>query len=158
MSNTVMSDKITTISKALLVAQKNMGAAKKDAKNPFFKSSYADLNAVREASHPALNAEGISVLQPIVQKDTKSYVRTLLLHESGEYIGSDTEVICSKPNDPQAQGSAISYARRYGLQTLLSLGAEDDDGEKAMSRTESKGTNGKTKTETKPSLVSSGWE
>lgn len=125
---------IGKISQALLKAQRKMGNAVKDAKNPYYKSSYADLNSVREASHPALNEEGISVLQPMVQKDGRSYVRTLLLHESGEWLASDTEVVASKANDPQAQGSAISYARRYGLQSFLSLGAEDDDGEKAMAR------------------------
>lgn len=131
----VMSNTITKISAALLKAQAKMGAAVKDSKNPFFRSSYADLNSIREASHPSLNDAGITVLQPIVQKDGKSFVRTLLLHESGEYLGSDTEVVTAKQNDPQAYGSAISYARRYGLQAFISLGAEDDDGEKAMSRT-----------------------
>lgn len=130
-----MSSNIGAITKALLASQKQMGNAVKDAKNPYFKSSYADLNAVREACTPALNANDIVVTQPLIQKDGKSYLRTLLLHTSGEYLGSDVEVVCSKQNDPQAQGSAISYARRYGLQSLVSLGAADDDGEGAMGRT-----------------------
>lgn len=74
------------------------------------------------------------MLQPTVHIEGKSFVRTLLLHESGEFLGSDTEIVCAKQNDPQALGSAISYARRYGLQALLGLAAEDDDGEKAMVR------------------------
>lgn len=134
MSQTIMSPSIAIIAPALLKAQSAMGNAVKDAKNPFFKSKYADLNAVREASHPALNDNKIFVLQPMVQKEGKTYVRTLLVHESGEYIGSDTEVVTAKPNDPQAAGSAISYARRYGLQALVSLGAEDDDAESNMHR------------------------
>lgn len=134
--NMIKSDTITKIAIALLKAQRNMTNAVKDSKNPFFKSNYADLNAVREASHGALNTEGIVVLQPVVQNEQgKSFVRTLLLHESGEYLGSDTEIVCAKQNDPQALGSAITYARRYGLQAMVSLGAEDDDGEKAMGRT-----------------------
>lgn len=134
--NMIKSDTITKIAVALLKAQRNMTNAVKDSKNPFFKSNYADLNAVREASHGSLNAEGIVVLQPVVQNELgKSFVRTLLLHESGEYLGSDTEIVCAKQNDPQALGSAITYARRYGLQAMVSLGAEDDDGEKAMGRT-----------------------
>lgn len=149
---TVMSQSIKTIAGALLRAQRNMGAALKDAKNPFFKSKYADLNAVREASHPALNAEGIVVLQPIVQNAFgRSFVRTLLLHESGEFIASDTEVVASKQNDPQAYGSAVSYARRYGLQSLVSLGAEDDDAERAMPRNTTSTT--ATTPATKPTLV-----
>lgn len=125
---------IGKIAVALLQAQKNMGAAVKDAKNPFFKSKFADLNAVREASHPALNAAGITVLQPTGSNEHGMFVSTLLLHESGEFISSETAIICAKQNDPQALGSAISYARRYGLQSLVSLGSQDDDGEGAMNR------------------------
>lgn len=130
----VMSPTITKISEALLKAQRTMGGATKGSKNPFFKSSYADLNSLREACIPDLNTNGIAILQPIIQKDGKTFVRTLLLHETGEFIGSDTEVIVAKQNDPQAHGSGISYARRYGLQALVFLAAEDDDGEKAMGR------------------------
>ena len=134
MIETVMSQQIDKLAPALLKAQTEMSNAVKDSKNPFFKSKYADLNAIREAAHPSLNSNEIIVLQPMIQKDGKSYVRTLLMHSSGQYIGSDTEVVCSKPNDPQAYGSAVSYARRYGLQALVSLGAEDNDAEEAMGR------------------------
>ena len=120
------------IATALIDAQKEMGNAIKDAKNPFFKSSYADLNSVREACMPALNRHGIAVLQPTIHIDGKNFVKTLLLHESGEYIESFTEIIYNKVNDAQAQGSGISYARRYGLQSLVCIGAEDDDGNKAV--------------------------
>lgn len=133
-----MSTSIVNISKALLEAQKQMGAVLKDSRNPFFKSNYATLNAVREASNPQLNAAGISVLQPTVHLEGKSFVRTLLLHESGEYLGSDTEIVCAKVNDPQATGSAISYARRYGLSSMLGLSAADDDGEAAVDRSPKK--------------------
>lgn len=123
------------ISTALLAAQTAMQNAVKSGNNPYFKSKYADLNSVREACQPLLNANGIVILQPTVQKEGKSYVRTLLVHAaSGEWISSDTEIIAAKANDPQAAGSGLTYARRYGLQALVSLGADDDDGEKAMSR------------------------
>jgi len=120
------------IAKALVAAQKEMGNAKKDSVNPFFKSKYADLNSVREACMPALNNHGIAVLQPHIHIDGKNFVKTLLLHESGEYIECLTEIIYNKINDAQAQGSGISYARRYGLQSLINIGAEDDDGNKAV--------------------------
>jgi hypothetical protein len=116
------------IAKALLEAQKQMGMATKDSKNPFFKSNYADLNSIREACMPALNENGIVLLQPIVSIDGKNYVKTMLLHESGESIEGFTEIIYSKQNDAQAQGSGITYARRYGMQSLINVGAEDDDG------------------------------
>jgi hypothetical protein len=119
------------ISKALLEAQKEMGNAIKDSSNPFFKSKYADLNSIREACMPVLNKHGIVVLQPIVHIEGKNFVKTVLLHESGEQLDSLIEIIYSKPNDAQAQGSGITYARRYGLQSFVNVGADDDDGNKA---------------------------
>lgn len=130
----LMSGNITNISGAILTAQRSMGEAKKDSTNPYFRSSYADLNSIREVALPALNAAGISVLQPTVSIDGRNYVRTLLIHESGEWLASDTEIVAAKANDPQAYGSGISYARRYGLQSMLNIGAVDDDGERAMVR------------------------
>jgi hypothetical protein len=132
------SESISKLAPAILKAQKSMGNAIKDSKNPFFKSSYADLNAVREACMPALNDNGISVLQTTLNVDNRAYVRTTLLHESGEFISSDTEILTSKANDAQGYGSGISYARRYGLQALVCLGSADDDGEGAMGRTPTK--------------------
>jgi hypothetical protein len=128
-----MSESILKLAPALLAAQKSMGNATKDSKNPFFKSSYADLNAVREVAIPALNAQGITILQPTVVVGGKNYVNTLLLHESGEYMGSLTEIKNTK-GDAQGEGSGISYSRRYGLQSFLNIGAVDDDGEKSMAR------------------------
>lgn len=128
------SSAIQKIVPALLKSQLSMGDASKDAKNPYYKSSYADLNAVREAVMPALATNNIGVFQPTITLNGAMFVRTLLLHESGEYISSDTAIVVAKQNDPQALGSAISYARRYGLQSLMNCGAVDDDGEKAMVR------------------------
>lgn len=125
------------IAKALLEAQKEMGNAIKDSKNPFFKSTYADLNSIREACMPSLNKHGIVVLQPIVHIEGKNFVKTVLLHESGETFDSLTEIVYSKNNDAQAQGSGITYARRYGLQSIINVGAEDDDGNSASAKTES---------------------
>lgn len=119
------------IATAFLKAQSEMSNPVKGSNNPFFKSKYADLNAVREATIPILNAHGISVLQPMVTVDGKNYIKTVLLHESGETIESLTEIIYAKQNDAQAQGSGITYARRYGLQSLVCVGADDDDGNKA---------------------------
>jgi hypothetical protein len=116
------------IAKALIKAQSEMSDAKKNAKNPFLKNSYADLNAIREAVIPTLNENKIAVLQPMLEINGEMYVKTLLLHESGETIESITKVVVSKQNDAQSQGSGLTYARRYGLQSLLCVGAVDDDG------------------------------
>jgi len=119
------------IAGAFILAQQEMAYAKKDSENPFFRNRYADLNSIREACLPALNKHKIAVLQPTVQIEGKNFVKTVLLHESGESVESFTEILFAKQNDPQAQGSGITYARRYGLQSLICVGADDDDGNKA---------------------------
>ena len=119
------------IATALVKAQKEMTTPKKDAVNPFFKNRYADLNSILDAVLPAFNNNGIVVLQPTCTFEGKNYVKTILLHESGEQIESLTEIIFAKQNDAQSQGSGITYARRYGLQSFCSVGSEDDDGQKA---------------------------
>lgn len=127
---------MTNLFKALLKAQKAMGAASKDAANPFFKSKYADYGAVLEAVKGPLNDNGVVLLQPHIFQDGKNFVKTVLVHaESGEVYESTTEIICAKQNDPQAFGSAITYARRYGLQSLPCLPTEDDDGNAAVGKT-----------------------
>jgi hypothetical protein len=126
------SESIKNLSAALNRAQKRIGAAVKGSANPFFKSRYADLGAVMEACKEHLNSEGISVLQPVLSDETGDYVETVLLHESGEFISSKMRLLPSK--NMQELGSNTSYARRYGLQSLVFIPAEDDDGEAAMGR------------------------
>ena len=130
------------IALALLKAQSEMSNPKKGSSNPFFKSKYADLNAVREAVIPILNENGIIVLQPIVHVDGKNFVKTVLLHESGEFLESLTEIIYNKQNDAQAQGSGISYARRYSLQSFVCVGADDDGGVKGRAQEHHAGRHG----------------
>jgi hypothetical protein len=119
------------IATALVKAQSEMVTPKKANVNPFYKNKYADINSILDAVVPTLNANGIVVLQPHVHVDGKNFVKTILLHESGESLEGFTEIIYSKTNDAQAQGSGITYARRYGLQSFVCVGADDDDGNKA---------------------------
>lgn len=131
------SNTLIKIAPALLNAQKKIGSAKKDAKNPFFKSNYADLGSVMEACKDALNENGITVLQPVgTDEQGFVYVETILLHESGEFISDKMRIEMKEQNNPQAQGSAITYARRYSLQSLVFIPAEDDDGNKAVGNTD----------------------
>jgi len=127
------SESILKLAPALLKVQREMGDAKKGTANTYFKSSYADLNSVRETALPVLNANGIACLQPTVEVNMKNFVETVLVHESGEWLSSLTEIKNSK-GDAQTEGSGISYARRYGLQSLLNIGAVDDDAESTMNR------------------------
>ena len=128
------SESITKLAEALVAAQKKIGAATKEKTNPFFHSTYADLGAVMEACKDALNENGIVVLQPVGTDEQGVYVETVLLHESGEFISDKMRIAVKAPNDPQAQGSAITYARRYALQSMVFIPAEDDDAERAMDR------------------------
>lgn len=125
------SESIINISTALLASQKKIGVAKKGAENPFFHSKYADLGSVMQACKESLNDNGITVLQPIDSDEHGVYVETTLLHESGEWISASMRISPKTDTNPQDQGSAISYARRYSLQSMVFIPAEDDDAEKA---------------------------
>lgn len=124
---------IKEISIALLKAQKEIGAAKKGSVNPFFHSKYADLGSVMEACKEALNTNGITVLQPVGHDEHGDYVETVLLHDSGEYISSQMRLVAT--TDVQKQGSTVTYARRYSLQSMLFIPSEDDDGNRASEPT-----------------------
>lgn len=147
---------ITLIAAALVKAQAEMGNAKKEATNPFFKKSYADINSVREAIMPALNHHGISVIQPTTVIDGVTCIETVLLHESGEFISSLTPVIVDKVNDAQRHGSGISYARRYALQSIANIGAEDDDANQATGKGKPAATTTPTTT-TNPNKLVAEW-
>jgi len=114
---------------ALAAAQSDMGPALKESVNPAFKSKYADLANVMAACLPALNAHGIAVIQPPFQDDAGNrYVKTVLVHgASGESVECAVPLIVGK-NDMQGYGSAVTYARRYGLMSMAGIAPEDDDG------------------------------
>lgn len=103
-----------------------MGAAKKDATNPHFKSRYADFAAVVDASRPVLSKHGLAIVQSTPADGPTVTVVTRLMHISGEWIESSVSMR-SKDDSPQGIGSAITYGRRYGWSTLIGLAADDDD-------------------------------
>ena len=131
------SESIAELAKALCKAQSEMGGAVKDAKNPFFKSSYADLTSVIKAIKEPFNNNGLSYIQfPVTSSGGNGVgVKTVLMHTSGQYIESEFYLPLVKA-DPQAGGSAITYARRYALQALAGIPTADDDAEAAMFRNE----------------------
>ena len=118
------------IAAALAKAQAEMGKALKQSNNPHFKSKYADLGNVMDACLPSLNAAGIAVIQPTGEDDHGRYVETVLIHESGESLNCRVPLILNK-NDMQGYGSAVTYARRYGLMAMAGIAPEDDDGNDA---------------------------
>jgi hypothetical protein len=115
---------------ALAAAQMQMGKALKDVRNDHFKSKYADLSNVMDACLPALNANGIAVYQPTIDEDGQRYVKTVLAHVTGETLECRVPLIVNK-NDMQGYGSAVTYARRYGLMGMAGIAPEDDDGNAA---------------------------
>lgn len=126
------SESILTLAKSLPKAQAAIATAKKDVNNTFFNTKYADLASIIDACKPGLNANGFTFLQPVTSSERGVVIETILLHESGEWISECLEVPVSK-QDAQGVGSAITYGRRYGLQALIGVPAEDDDGNAATS-------------------------
>lgn len=125
-------DNVGKIAAALATAQAEMTGAAKTSTNPHFKSKYADLESVRAACLPALNKAGIAVVQPVVFGVEQLIVRTILINgESGESLSCDVPILLGK-RDMQGLGSAITYARRYGLMCMAGIAPEDDDGNAAV--------------------------
>lgn len=123
---------------ALLKAQKEFPTVKKEDTNPFFKSSYAGLPSVLEVVLPILNKNELLVSQPPITDEDRIGVETTIYHSSGESITSKFTVNLAK-DDPQGAGSAITYARRYALISILGLNVdEDDDGNVASNKINTK--------------------
>ncbi len=119
------------ISLALVKAQKGFAPALKTNANPFFKSKYADLSVCIEAVIDALHENGIALIQRNHDCTDGVKVETILLHESGEEFSGGVLHVPALKNDPQAFGSALTYARRYSLMATCGIAPEDDDGNAA---------------------------
>ena len=130
-AQTPVSASHTSIYAALAAAQAEMGPALKDSTNPAFRSKYADLANVCAAALPALNRHGIAVIQPPYDDENGNrFVKTVFFHASGETLECRVPLIVGK-NDMQGYGSAVTYARRYGLMAMAGIAPDDDDGNAA---------------------------
>lgn len=118
------------ILKKLLELQKEVNAIKKDSTNPYFNSAYFDINKLIEVLKPTLNKLGLVIYQPVQLQEGKNCLSTIVVDtESEEKI--ESSIFLPEGIEPQKMGSAITYLRRYTLQSLLFLQAEDDDGSSA---------------------------
>jgi len=117
---------ITALAKVLPTLEN----AKKNAANPHFKSKYANLSAVMEAVEP-IKAHGLWYRQQPHDKPDGACIETIYLHESGEEMSAGLTFVKADKQNAQGFGSAMTYARRYSLQTAFGLDAEDDDGNAA---------------------------
>lgn len=129
----MQSEQINELATALSKAQGEITGALKDSSNPFFKSKYADLASCWDACRKQLASNGLSVIQTTDVLDGIVVVRTTLAHSSGQWIRGSLPVK-TKDDSPQAQGSGITYARRYALAAIVGLAQIDDDGEAAQAR------------------------
>ncbi len=114
----------------LISAQAACDPVIKNAINPHFKNRYADLGACIDACKKALHNYHFAVLQTNGHDQFGQYVMTSLIHVSGEKFQSVVYLVLDRQN-MQGLGSAITYARRYGLLGLVGLAPEDDDGNAA---------------------------
>jgi len=129
----MQSENINELALALSKAQAGITGALKDSANPFFKSKYADLASCWDACRRQLTDNGLCVIQTTDLIDGLVVVRTTLAHSSGQWI-SGVLPVKAKDDGPQAQGSGITYARRYALAAIVGLAQIDDDAEAAQGR------------------------
>lgn len=130
-----MSDSIKELAAALVKAQGELPTILKDkmAQGERFSYAYVGLESVMPEALAILGKHGLAVTQtPGTSDDGGSNLTTTLLHTSGEWL-TDTQPLLLVKSDPQGQGSAITYARRYGLMSMIGLVAEEDDDGKAAS-------------------------
>lgn len=121
------SDELNEIAKALCLAQAEIEGANRNSVNPHLKNKYADLGSVWDAAKPALTKNGLSVAQFCEPSEPGTLALvTMLLHSSGQFL-SGTSVIPLSKADAQGYGSALTYARRYGLAAMVGVCPEDDD-------------------------------
>jgi hypothetical protein len=122
---------LNELAAALVAAQGEFAAIPKTADNPFFKSKYADLATVVLHTQPILSRHGLAVAQFPTTLDGEPALTTHLLHSSGQCM-TDTMKLFAAKHDPQGQGAAITYARRFAYMSVLGLVADvDDDGNHA---------------------------
>lgn len=143
------SENIAELSAALVNLQSEIQSVETDATNPHLQSKFASLTALWEGVRPLLTKHGLAVIQmpgynQVGEDIDKLMIETVVLHTSGQYIGSEFLMHLVK-RDPQGIGAAISYGRRYAFSSILGLTTvQDDDGESHASvlRTRSQAKNG----------------
>jgi len=125
---------VKNLYKAIYNIQSRLQKIEKTSDNPFYKSKYVPLDKVWDRLQPELNSEGLIVLQFPISIDNTIDVKTSITHvESSETLTEEYTLPLAK-QDPQAAGSALTYARRYALMSIFGLCPVDDDAESSMQR------------------------
>ena len=133
------SGKLEKLATALAKAQSEIVGARKTSKNPYFKSDYADLFEVLEATRPILSKHGLSIVQTnggveVIGTTAFLHVGTMLMHTSGQWIRSFIPLPIETPINCHKLGSAMTYGRRYGLAAIVGIAQMDDDGNAATEK------------------------
>ncbi len=147
MAVTVTGTKVDGPYVRLARALKALGpTAVKGATNPHFRSGYVKLPDLLEFVRPELEKEDLILAQPLCDLGRPDVigVQTMVLDafdgaillqsclpiptrcEKTDKQGNVTYII-----DPQKATSAVTYARRTGITSLLGIGEKDDDGNAA---------------------------
>ena len=128
------SETLAKLAEAMVKVQGELKNPAFDSKNPHFNSQFVSFAGLRDAVLPVCNKHGIAVIQSIGPAEHGIVCRTRLLHTSGEWIEDETTFPASKA-DPQGYAAAVTYARRYSLQSMVCVvGDEDDDGNRAAAK------------------------
>ena len=127
------SESIKNLAVALNKAQGELGGASLSSDNPFYKSKYANMAEVIRAVKEPLANNGLSYMQFPIEENGRIGVETIMMHSSGEWMSNSFTVQLSK-QDAQGAGSAITYCRRYSLQSVVGCPAYDDDGNSAANK------------------------
>lgn len=125
------SESIAELAKAMAAAQGEIENASKNAKNPHFRSNYADLAEVINTVRPILSRHGLSITQFPAFEGGIASVESVLMHSSGEWMSGISSSPVNK-QDAQGIGSALTYLRRYSLAAIAGIAQEDDDGNGAV--------------------------
>lgn len=126
------SDSIKELGAALIAVQAEIVPMKKDKENPYFHSKYVGLDTVMPAALELLNKHGLAVTQMVDNGVDSGSLTTMLIHSSGEWLSATQPLLLAQAS-PQGQGSAITYARRYSIMSMLGIVAEEDDDANAAS-------------------------
>lgn len=138
------SNEIGALAKAMGLFRSKVEQPAKDANNPFFKSKYVTLEGVIKSVDTAIIDTGLTWYQEPVSDNNKIGVATHIFHESGEWLAFEPFYVTPTKVDPQAQGSALTYAKRYSLAAAFGISSDIDDDGNGASNNDKPNTNNQT--------------
>ena len=121
----------------LIKARSEIQPPKKEGTNPHFRSRYVTLEGCIEAVTQPLANNGFFLSQQVGSNEFGSFVTTKIYHQDYSQVMECTVPLVLAKNDMQGLGSAVTYARRYGIMSLLNLPSEDDDANQSTTQTNS---------------------